>query len=77
MTVEEAKAKLERTSVLWQSATNTEMTEAVQIAIKTLDDQIRIKENLADENMCNNQILIKFVIDQKMNRLEVSQNGKE
>lgn len=38
MTVEEAKAKLERTSVLWQSATNTEMTEAVQIAIKTLDD---------------------------------------
>lgn len=63
MTVEEAKAKLERTSVLWQSATNTEMTEAVQIAIKALDAQIRIKENLADENMCNNQILTKFVID--------------
>lgn len=38
MTENEAKAKLERTSVLWESATNTEMVEAVKMAIKALEE---------------------------------------
>lgn len=38
MTENEAKAKLERTSILWESATNTEIVEAVKIAIRALED---------------------------------------
>lgn len=44
MTENEAKAKLERTSVLWESATNTEMVEAVKLAIKALEEIQRYRE---------------------------------
>ena len=38
MTVEEAIAKFKRTSVLWESASNTEMVEAVKVAIAALEE---------------------------------------
>lgn len=37
MTENEAIAKFKRTSVLWESATNTEMVEAVKLAIEALE----------------------------------------
>lgn len=38
MTEQEAMEKLKRTSVLWESATNTEMVEAVKVAIKSMEE---------------------------------------
>ena len=38
MTENEAIAKFKRTSVLWESATNTEMVEAVKVAIQALEE---------------------------------------
>ena len=40
MTENDAIAKFKRTSVLWESATNTEMVEAVKVAIQALKKQI-------------------------------------
>lgn len=44
MTTEEAIAKFERTSVLWGSASNTEMVEAVKLAITALRENQRLHE---------------------------------
>lgn len=38
MTENDAIAKFKRTSVLWESATNTEMVEAVKVAIQALEE---------------------------------------
>ena len=38
MKEQEAKEKLERTSVLWESATNTGIVEAVKLSIKALEE---------------------------------------
>ena len=37
--------------------------KALDIAIRALEMQIVMKENLADECMCNNMILKKFIIE--------------
>lgn len=44
MTTEEAIAKFERTKVLWESATATEMVEAVKMAITALKENQRLHE---------------------------------
>lgn len=44
MTVEEAIAKFKRTSVLWESASNTEMVEAVKVAITALEEIQQYRE---------------------------------
>lgn len=38
MTENDAIAKFKRTSVLWESATNTEMVEAVKVAIQAIEE---------------------------------------
>lgn len=38
MTENEAKAKLERTSILWNNAKRTEIVEAVKVAIQALEE---------------------------------------
>jgi len=47
MTVQEAKAKLERTSALWEGA-KTEIVEAVKVAIKALAMQEKLEEWIED-----------------------------
>ena len=44
MTESEAIAKFQRTSVLWESASNTEMVEAVKVAISALEEIQQYRE---------------------------------
>ena len=43
MTESEAIAKFKRTSVLWESASNTEMVEAVKVSITALEEVQRYR----------------------------------
>ena len=45
MTESEVIEKFKRTSILWESATNTEMVEAVKMAINALEKQIPKKRD--------------------------------
>ena len=46
MTESEAIEKFKRTSILWESDTNTEMVEAVKMSIQALEKQIPKKVQL-------------------------------
>lgn len=50
MTEQEAKKKLERTSVLWESAALTEIVEAVKLSINALEKQIAKKPRFYAHN---------------------------
>lgn len=61
MTEIEAIAKFKRTSVLWESASNTEMVEAVKIAINALEKQIPKKPINNKHTVRISDTAVKFV----------------
>lgn len=54
MTENEVIAKFKRTSVFWESATNTEMVEAVKVAIQALEEiqQYRVYIEIFENHFC-------------------------
>lgn len=64
MTNEQTIAEIEmvRTKLKLMGHMDSNRDKALCRAVKALEMQIAMKENLADENMCNNMILKKFIL---------------